>query len=618
VTRRRNKAAKRDRAAVEPARSDRAGAREDPGAHGAHPLAATRTLVAILVVLTAARALLALVPSMWGWGLNVMRFVPSSIAWATWGVGALALVPRFSRMLAPVLARVGDGVTRTPTLVAIVAGLLGFALLWELPDRVRFVGDFLLRQGALNMGAKMGTLIPQALPLDLFLHYRLPIMVASTGLADVGTVARVAGALEGGMLAMLAVAFARVLGLGDVAAVAAAAVVFFGGYLALFTGYSKAFVELCVITAAVGVYGVRALRDGGGLLPLGIALALGFAMHRSAVALLPAAVLAWVLWLRRHGAGGAWKRPAAIAGIALPLVALAAMLPRILGTLLGFDAAMHVMRSDVAGHSGWRMLLEGTRPIDVVNLVLALAPLALAILVLPWTLRGRLRLETGYLGLLAAPWLAILAVVRPLQGLHRDWDVVAAGGVALSLLAAALAGETLRGARRSWVGVAVTLGVLVPAVQWLVHDADADRGLERARAFATESPRRSDRDRGATWDYVGIRSFGLQRWGEAADAFAHAAETTPSPRVLMQWGFAEMQAGHPEAAQRVYQRLVEKTPDDLSAWVDLAVLSLRLGDEAEARRAANELLRRRPGHQGAIQVLAELSKRALLRSATPR
>jgi len=50
--------------------------------------------------------------------------------------------------------------------------------------------------------------------------------------------------------------------------------------------------------------------------------------------------------------------------------------------------------------------------------------------------------------------------IHPAQGLFRDWDDFASAGVALSMIAAWLVGESLRDARRhAWLGVAVTLGV---------------------------------------------------------------------------------------------------------------------------------------------------------------
>src|SRR6185503_12890660 len=110
-------------------------------------------------------------------------------------------------------------------------------------------------------------------PLDVLLHYHVPRVLTNALAIDANMAARLLGMLEAGGLAALAIAFARTLGLSGGVAVATAAIVFFGGYLGMFTGFSKAFAEMCVLVAAVGVFGMRVIREGRGLLPLGLALA---------------------------------------------------------------------------------------------------------------------------------------------------------------------------------------------------------------------------------------------------------------------------------------------------------------------------------------------------------
>src|SRR5262249_28366716 len=140
---------------------------------------------------------------------------------------------------------------------------------------------------------------------------------------------------------------------------------------------------------------------------------------------------------------------------------------------------------------------------------------------------------------LAAPFVSVMVFIHPAQGLFRDWDDFAATGVALSLIVAWLVGETLRASRRfAWLAVAVFLGVAVPSLQWLVIHAASVRGLTRFRAFVTEPPQRPDAQRGTTWDFLGIRSYRLERYAEAEQAFTHAAETSPSPRILHEWAYA--------------------------------------------------------------------------------
>ncbi|MGH2669626.1 MAG: lysylphosphatidylglycerol synthase domain-containing protein, partial [bacterium] len=60
-------------------------------------------------------------------------------------------------------------------------------------------------------------------------------------------------------------------------ALVAASGAFWTGALTLFTGYNKAFAEMTLLVAAIGILGVRALRTGRGLAPLLVAAAIGSA-----------------------------------------------------------------------------------------------------------------------------------------------------------------------------------------------------------------------------------------------------------------------------------------------------------------------------------------------------
>ena len=286
----------------------------------------------------------------------------------------------------------------------------------------------------------------------------------------------------------------------------------------------------------------------------------------------------------------------------LPVAALALVLPRHIATLISFDFSRHLVP---AGGEAEGLL---RRTIDLLNLSALLCPLALAAAVGLIAQRCGLTRELAILITLLTPLAVPLLAIHPAQGRFRDWDVYAPTGVALSMLCAALLGETLRAAPRfAWLGVAVALGAIAPSAQWLVHHTDLESGLMRVHAFATEPPARLGPERTAAWDYLGIRNSQLGRWEIAAAAFARAAEAGPSPRVLMEWGYAEERSGNFPAARRAYQRLVEKSPDDLVAWRSLAVTALRLGDQDEARRAAGEVLKRRPSDAAARQILEALA-----------
>src|SRR5262245_18852787 len=101
---------------------------------------ADRAAIALWIVLAGlavARAVLAFVPSMWAWSLNLQRFMAPATGWALWAIAALALVPPIARRATPALAWVGDVVSRRSWIVP-VAAAFAVALVLALPDRVWF------------------------------------------------------------------------------------------------------------------------------------------------------------------------------------------------------------------------------------------------------------------------------------------------------------------------------------------------------------------------------------------------------------------------------------------------------------------------------------------------
>ena len=559
-----------------------------------------------LAGLVAARVVLAFVPSMWAWSLNLQRFMAPVTGWALWALAALALVPPLARRATPALAWMGDVLARRAWIVPVAAASAA-VLVWALPDRVWFVGDFQLRQNTLEgESTEIAAWYPYSLPLDLVLHDTLGrVLIQRLGLL-VNEVGRLLGAVEVALLAVTAIAFARVLHLRGVAAAAAAGIVFWGGYLTMYTGYNKAFSELPLVMAAAAVTALALVRDGRRPLLFGLVLAIGFVLHRSALGLVPVAILTWLLWSRAQP--GAWRRPAALAALALPVATLAVMLPRILTIIARIDP-MHFMPEEVRKAGGVLPgLFLGPRLVDLVNLVPMLSPVALAappmaLLLarsLPW------RAEGAVLATLALPFVGTMPFIHPGQGYFRDWDDFAAAGMTMSLATAWLVARALeRSPRHAWLALAAVLGAAAPSLQWLVHQTDVNRGLQRVETLLREPPARSAFEQARTWDYLGLRLIDLQRPDRAAEAFARQADIQPSPRVMRLWAATEAARGEPRRAQEIYRRMLARFADE-NGWFDLAQLSYEMGDLAEARRAAGELLRLRPDDAGMRDLIAHI------------
>jgi len=367
--------------------------------------------------------------------------------------------------------------------------------------------------------------------------------------------------------------------------------------------------EMGLVLAAAAICAVRTARGERALLALGLVLAAGALLHRSALGLLPGAALAVALGVRAR-AGSALREPASWIGAAVALAAIGLTLPRALRMFAHADLTVHLAPASVQAEGGvLRSLLDGGRWLDVLNVSAMLSPLALAALVvaiaLGWRrLGGR---EAAVLAAIALPFLGLLAFVHPAQGPVRDWDTLAEAGLALSLLSAWVVGLALHPARGiTWIGVAASLGCAAPATQWLAHQSDVDRGLVRVAALLREPPARSEAERGRVWDYLGVRNYQLRRWDAATAAFAHAAETQPSPRILLQWALAEAERGNLNGSAAVFRRAIARDPANPYLRLGLANVAMRSGNLAEARAALEDVVRRHPDNQQVRLRLAEI------------
>lgn len=574
----------------------------DPAARRAAD--AVAVLLALLVLL---QVVAIVVPGMWLWGLNAPRFNPPLIAWGIWALGALALVPPISTRVARALDAIDRGPAQRGWMALGIAVPAAAVLL--LPDRTWFVGDALLRLSAVVGTAPANTLFPQAMPLDLLLHVDLPRALTRAFGWDVIAGERFVGAVGAAMLGGFATGMARELGLRGATAVAAWAVVACGGSLALLAGYPKGTADLAVVVVAFAYFGAREIRTGDGAAGVALALTAGVLLHRSAVALVPAAVVvAWMGVRRRARNATSAASGRALLWYLIPVAVLAALTPRLLGAIGAYDRP-HFLPEGGGSGAILAAALDPVHLADLANLIAALAPLALAAPVLVALLGGR-RLRGG-LGVLMAtisiPWLVGLVLVHPRQGIVRDVDVFVAAGTALGLVSAWLLGETLRRApSRTWIAVAAAAITLGTTAQSLVLSHDAYAGMRRAWAFVDETPQRPEAHRALALDYLGTRAVALGDREDAARAYARAAALVPSRRILYDWAIAEAERGALREAAVVLERLLARYPDTATAHEALVTVRLQMGDQDGARRAAERWLATDPGADGARTALARL------------
>lgn len=563
-------------------------------AAAAAPAWAAPALWGALALLLAVRLVAPLAPGMWLWSVNVSRFLSPAAAWLPWGAALLGCAAALFPGPRAALARALEAAdSRRGFVAATLAAALALAV-WSLPDRLHFTGDFVLREGAISAERDPGRLFPQAMPLDVALHYHLPRHLGAKYRIEPNTTGRLLGAAEAGLLALLGCAFAWSLGARGAAALAAGACVVAGGALGLLTGYDKAFTELTLATLALGAAGVHALRSGRAILLPGLAVVLAVAVHRSGIALAPGLLACWGLWLLRHGRSRALA-PSTLLGVLAPAAALAALAPRVVHGIRVLDAR-HLNPEGVR-HAGWLAATFGEgRALDLANVVVLLAPLAplLPVVALAAGPRAARRPEVLFLGALALPLLAVLVAVHPIQGEFRDWDVFAPSGIAIAMLVAALLATVIEGSRGPALALALALSAAVPALQWLLHLHDERRGLARVDAYVSGPPPRSAPATALAWEFVAMHHFRELRWDDAARACARAVEFSPNPRFYLQWGMAEAMRGDWARAQKLYREAVERNPDFTMAWVALASASSMLNDVPETVRAAERVRRLDP------------------------
>jgi len=590
--------AKRRAPAAPPAAARRV-ARPAPLAEIDPALGARATLVlgvaaALLVALVTAAAF---DPSMRWWGADSLRFAPAWIGWAPWMLVLLAFVPPLARRVVPALAALGDGLAAGEFRATGALAALAILIVALLPDRLWLIGDFLLRLGCTRGQIPVEIVFPQALPLDLFLHHHVPVAIARAHLADPNAWERLLGAIEAGLLVPASAELARRLGFRGVPAAACTLLVVFSGALGLFTGYGKSFVELTLVTVVAAGAALRVVREGEGAWPLAAMLVIGILLHRSALALFALLAVAVWAWPKTPAAREPGRRFATLAAFAAPVIAALVCAPILIASMQVTDVR-HLAPTGLSPGAIFGAAFAPAHLADVVNLVAMSAPLALAAPFLAVALAAPLRArgaESLVLLALAVPALLVLFFVHPRQGDFRDTDVFAPSLASLAVVAAALAGEALRGApSRAWLALPVILFGAFTTLRSLAIAADLDRGSARVRAYLTGPPRRPDEERALLWAYLAERMIGAHRPADAAPAFAEAAALAPSPRILMEWALAEEDRKGYAAAQGIYRRAAERAPGFTEAWLGLAGVSIELRDWPSADAALDHAARLEP------------------------
>jgi hypothetical protein len=555
-----------------------------------HPRAGS-VLAVVLAATFALRLAASLAPGGFAWGLDFARFVAPPLAWTLlvlWGLTlAAALAGRPAAGAGAPLARVW------PWLLGVVL----LSLLALLPDRVRFVGDFVLRLGVFEE-SWFRRLFPQALPLDVWVNHVLPARAAALLATEPVNVMRALGLAEAALLVTLAVRFARLVAGRPAAQAAVAAVICFGGYATLLTGYSKPTPQLSLAALAAGTLGVEFVRTGRAVVPFALAVSLGLALHRGGLPLLAvwaaAAVLAW----RRPGADRRRLWP-----LLLPALVFAWEAPRLLHVIRTFDVGVNFLPAEVRQQGGaLAAAFAPLRLMDAANAVLLHAPLAPLALLAP--ARARREPEALFLCALLAAFLPVLLFVYLPLGPYRDYDSLGPAGAAFAVASAwILARGLAHAARPRALALAAATCVVAPFLLLLVSLTDLDRGFARADTLLAGPPRRHATHRASVLDWMGLRALNEERYGLARDSYRRLCEETPLPRAFKLWGAAALIADSPREAAVAFERLLERAPGDAVGWYGLWMSAAATGDTATAERASAHALRWGSGSREMLDVV---------------
>jgi len=583
-----------------PAKRDAGGREPERAAEGALPTAARALFAGSLAVL-ALRALAAILPGRYLWGLDLARDVPPFAAVLGLALPLALHAPPLARGVARLVPR--GGRAQDALAVTLAAALALFMLAH--PDRALFIGDASLRHGAFSQVEQPEKFAVQAMRGDLFLHHAVPRWVAE----HTPWSAEAAGRAQGALLALIAALagwrLAAAAGTKGELALAVAAIAACTGALALDNGYGKASVEVACLTGLVAVGVLRAARasaqgdDGAtGVATVGACVALGLLLHRSALALLPAWAIAVALVVR----AGTWRRPAAIAGALAPLVALAIAGPRLVQVMGTFDREHHLAGGLV------HTLAAGFSPAHLVDVAHTLGLLVPLVLLLPLLLllppRPPAR-EALAFALYALPPLALMFVVLPQQGLPRDWDVFALAGVALAAVIAWRVAAVLGALPRArWLALPLAVSAACPALQFAALQSDGERTWARAESILIGPPARDASERAQGLSTMGMLYYGGGDYPRALALFERSAEAAPNPRTFAQMGMALSQMERwPEALAR-YRYAVSLNPDLVTGWRGVAAAASAVGDRGAMLDALHALERLQPD----IDVLPDMRR----------
>jgi hypothetical protein len=324
------------------------------------------------------------------------------------------------------------------------------------------------------------------------------------------------------------------------------------GAMALFFGYVESYTPLLLVGTLYVLLAWRAVNGCGSVILPGIVLVCAALLHVQALLLAPSFLLLIVWKLLPAESRGRVFPISLTLSVLLSLWALFAQrVPGWQDHLLGWR------RSE-----GFYGVLSFEHLVDVLNLVMLVAPAALFFVVLLVSTRWRpeYAVAGAFSIAVAAPAALFLLFFRPELGMARDWDLYCfpASGLllpALLAIGAALDGPRAREIRTLLVPAFALSAVLSTA--WVGVNASAERSVARY-----------ERILGYDTTHVGYAYETLakhhEEHGEVAAqvaALRRAYDRTANPRYLAKVGETHYRNGDNAASIEVFEQALAEHPD---------------------------------------------------------
>ncbi len=542
----------------------------------------------VLTVLLLLQALAAFLPGPWLWGINHLAYAPLALRLMVpalglavlWSPAAVALGRWMTRSLAPALPG-------NRWVAYVLAPLAGGVCFWVCRTSVPYLGD----------GWFLGELVAKGHAfhgfdwLAYYLHAKLFQVLSLQGEGHAFRLFAVVSVIAGVLYLVVIAWGARRLGRDASERVLLYALLLVFAPIQMLFGYVECYGLLLVAMTLFLLRLAVAYREGGSLFAPAVALGAGLFFHLNALFLSPVLLLA-VFRPPADAARPGWRR---LCDVGLPLL-IAVGLAVGVHLLEGYNWAWfehdfiqkregRTLLMPLIGEPG---LVSVTHIKDLVNLLLLLAPVALAML----AVGARRNSAPGPSGdgtasraehadcsearlthilLFGSAWIVLLMLTLDMVlGMPRDWDLLAAQAPVFVIAAYVVwTGRGRSGVDPGSLGaIAVVAGLLV--LPWIWLNTDATRSLTR---------------------------FGDVLDGQSAYAQAYGHEEI---------GKYHRKRGEDALAIAEYRRVIELFPTNPRFHALLAALLYNTGDKAGAFEAFRRTLEADPEYPLALEMMARL------------